>query len=155
MSKSHSASRLRSIVFAIACVSLTLSACNDGQSSPKLAASSASESPVTEAAPASKPITTPAVHAEGERAPRNPNERPLPSFSGITIAGTRLAIRDLLGSRIVLFFFNPEVDPAPAIGDAVNKLLSHNRLGRVFASAGHHIFEGKTTIVAQWLIERN
>jgi peroxiredoxin len=132
MSKSHSASRLRSIVFAIACASLMLSACNDGQSSPKLAASSDSESPDTEAAPASKPITTPAVHAEGERAPRNPNERPLPSFSGITIAGTKLAIRDLLGSRIVLFFFNPEVDPAPAIGDAVNT---------VFEQAGDHNFQ--------------
>ena len=43
----------------------------------------------------------------------------MPAFEGVTLAGTKLSVRDLLGARILLFFFNPDVDPAPSISDAV------------------------------------
>ena len=60
--------------------------------------------------------------AKGEKAARHPNERPVPSFSGRTLAGTNLAMRDLLGTRLVLFFFNPEVETSTPVARAVNTL---------------------------------
>ena len=68
--------------------------------------------------------TTPHVHAAGETAARNPNERPLPSFEGTTLDGKPLSIRDLLGARILLFFFNPETEVAPTVGRAVNAIAA-------------------------------
>jgi len=58
---------------------------------------------------------------KGEKAARNPNERPVPAFEGTTLSGTRLAMRDMLGTRLVLFFFNPEVDNAKTVGIAVQE----------------------------------
>jgi peroxiredoxin len=142
MSKSHCVCRLRSILFIFALASLVLSACTDGD--PSQATESTSESdaeqisdvptptPTTPATTKTPQVAAPRVHAEGETAPRNPNERPVPAFEGITIAGTKLAIRDLLGARIVLFFFNPGVEPAPAISDAVSE---------IYAQSGAHNFE--------------
>ncbi len=46
-------------------------------------------------------------------------ERPLPAFSGWTLGGERLAISDLLGKRVLLYFFNPEVDEAISTTQAV------------------------------------
>jgi peroxiredoxin len=141
MPKSFSVSRLRSILFIFALGSLILSACSDGDSSHTTEAGTTSESKTEASAPSTPSVQTasktrhvgaPQVHAEGETAPRNPNERPVPAFEGITIAGTKLSIRDLLGARIVLFLFNPEIDPAPAISDAV---------GAIFEQSGAHNFK--------------
>ena len=140
MSKPFCVSRLHTVLFIFALVSLIPFACTDGDSSQSAAASSESgtkpgpEPPSPQIPPTSKTqkVTAPNVHAEGETAPRNPNERPLPAFDGITISGTKLAIRDLLGARIVLFFFNPEVDPAPDISEAV---------GTIYEQSGAHNFK--------------
>lgn len=135
MSKTLRANRLRSIPTLFALASLIIfCACNEGDSSQATAAAPASDRavPSGDENPAVKKGSAPAVHAEGEMAPRNPNERPLPAFEGTTIAGTKLAIRDLLGARIVLFFFNPEIDPAPAISEAV---------GTISEQAGTHNFK--------------
>ncbi len=59
---------------------------------------------------------------QAEHAPRSPHERPIPAFSGMTLAGTRLSMRDLLGARTVLVFFNPEVAGAEALVGAVDDL---------------------------------
>jgi peroxiredoxin len=128
MSKSICVKPVRSIVLIIvlALGSQIFAACADGEvTEPATATSTASSE--AETAPAASSPTTQHVaahreHAEGEKAPRNPNERPVPAFEGVTIAGTKLSIRDLLGARIVLFFFNPEVDPAVRIGEAVQAL---------------------------------
>ncbi|MEE3327888.1 MAG: multiheme c-type cytochrome [Myxococcota bacterium] len=50
---------------------------------------------------------------------RAPGERPLPAFSGRTLAGTRLSMTSLLGKRVVFFFFNPEVKGAGTAATAV------------------------------------
>jgi len=60
---------------------------------------------------------------KGETAARHPNERPVPAFEGTTLAGTRLAMRDLLGARLLLFFFNPEIGDATPVSLAVNDLI--------------------------------
>ncbi|MCA9509543.1 MAG: redoxin domain-containing protein, partial [Myxococcales bacterium] len=63
------------------------------------------------AAPAS-PAATPAA---AERA-----ERPLPDFGGTTLDGRPLTVRSLLGrGRIVLFFFNPEVEAVRPVASAI------------------------------------
>ena len=131
-------SRLRSILFIVALGSMVLSACTDGDSSHANSAATTPESETESSAPSApsaretQAATTPRVHAEGETAPRNPNERPVPAFEGVTLAGTKLSVRDLLGARIVLFFFNPEVDPAPAVSEAV---------GAISEQSGAHNFK--------------
>ena len=135
MSKPICASRLCSIPFILVLSSLiNLSACSDSNSSvaADIASASDSKDPARQEAAATPNLPAPRVHAEGETAPRNAHERPVPAFEGITIAGTKLAIRDLIGSRIVLFFFNPEVDNASAISEAV---------GSIFEQSGAHNFE--------------
>ena len=69
---------------------------------------------------------------EARNAPRNPNERPMPSFEGTTLSGTKLRIADMLGSRLVLLLFNPEVELAKPVAEAVV---------RVAALRGEHNFE--------------
>jgi len=127
---------VRSLPFILVLGGLILSGCTDGDASQTTTAASSSESSQESGSKSSSPQTrtaaTPRVHAEGETAPRNPNERPMPAFEGITLAGTKLSIRDLLGARIVLFFFNPDVDPAPALSDA---------MGRIYEDSGVHNFE--------------
>jgi peroxiredoxin len=73
---------------------------------------------------ANQPVVarTPAQGAKGERAERHPSERPVPAFEGTTTTGRKVAMRDLLGRRLVLFFFNPEVSPAAEVGRAVQQV---------------------------------
>lgn len=59
-----------------------------------------------------------------EKAVRNPNERPIPAFEGTTLAGTRLAVRDMLGQRILFYFFNPELDQATPVSKAVGTIAA-------------------------------
>ncbi len=79
---------------------------------------------------ASSTTSARALKAKGEKAARNPNERPVPAFEGTTIAGTRLSMSSLLGARVLLFFFNPEADESAPVSAAVNALvpdaLDHN-----------------------------
>ena len=46
-------------------------------------------------------------------------EPPLPAFEGSTLSGERLSVSDLLGKRLVLLFFNPDVPSAGVMADAV------------------------------------
>ena len=64
-------------------------------------------------------------------AKRHASERPLQAFNGTGLAGERLSISDFIGKRLTLFFFNPEVDEADFVADAV---------GRVASLRGEHNF---------------
>ncbi len=59
-------------------------------------------------------------------------ERPLPAFSGFTLDGKKISVSELLGKRLMLFFFNPEVKNAEIVAAAV---------GRVAAFRGEHNFQ--------------
>jgi peroxiredoxin len=50
-----------------------------------------------------------------------PHGRPLPAFSGYTLAGKRFDVASLIGKRAVLFFFNPDV---PGAADAARAVVS-------------------------------
>jgi peroxiredoxin len=56
--------------------------------------------------------------------PAKRQEKPLPAFSGFTLEGERLSIAGLIGKRLLLFFFNPEVPDAPIVADAVARISS-------------------------------
>ena len=71
----------------------------------------------TASAPAAEANAKP--DANVQRVASRRNERPLPAFEGRTLEGNRIAISDLIGKRLVLFFFNPEVDTAEIVARAV------------------------------------
>jgi peroxiredoxin/nitrate/TMAO reductase-like tetraheme cytochrome c subunit len=78
-----------------------------------------------QAAPAAKDLQKETQHKKQPR-----RERPLPNFSGQTLEGERLEISSMLGKRLVVFFFNPEIKIATAATRAIveiSKLRSkHN-----------------------------
>jgi peroxiredoxin len=49
-------------------------------------------------------------------------EKPLPAFSGLTLDGQRVDVASLIGKRLLLFFFNPEVRESAVVGDAVQRI---------------------------------
>lgn len=120
--------RRRSLTLSLGLVVLFgATACSDAEP-PSTAPSTSKTSPAASTAAPARPnpskvepvaVQAPAQGARGERAERHPNERPVPAFEGTTTAGTRVAMRDLLGRRLVMFFFNPEVSPAVEVGRAV------------------------------------
>ncbi|MGH0034262.1 MAG: multiheme c-type cytochrome [Myxococcota bacterium] len=60
----------------------------------------------------------PAGKSEDEHAGHR-HERPLPAFDGRLLDGTPKAISDYIGKRLVLFFFNPEVEEVVPAAEAV------------------------------------
>ena len=88
----------------IAVVGICLAACEQGHETPPPAAAAA-----------------PAAAAKAPSHPE-PRKRPLPAFGGYTLEGKRFEVRDLLGRRALLFFFNPEVDDADDAARAVAEL---------------------------------
>ena len=127
MSKTFGLSRLTKTLLLLILTSTALASCADEQAADARDTATASE-PTSDERPdtAAGPPSTPHVHAEGETAARNPNERPIPAFEGVTLDGSRLAMRDLLGSRAVLFFFNPEVEPARELSRAVSTIAEQS-----------------------------
>ena len=46
-------------------------------------------------------------------------ERPLPAYQGYGIDGKRISVSQLIGKRLLLFFFDPEAGEARVVGRAV------------------------------------
>jgi peroxiredoxin len=66
-------------------------------------------------------------------APRTPRrERPLPAYEGYGIDGERISISELIGKRLLLFFFDPSERHAEMVGRAV---------AGVAAERGSHNFD--------------
>jgi peroxiredoxin len=59
-------------------------------------------------------------------------ERPLPAFQGRSLEGEQLSISSFIGKRLILLFFNPEVEQAKVVARAVANLASER---------GRHNFE--------------
>jgi len=60
-----------------------------------------------------------AERASAEREAPRRQERPLPAFSGFTLEGEKLEISSLLGRRLLVLFFNPEVPQSETLVRAV------------------------------------
>ncbi|MEE8580527.1 MAG: multiheme c-type cytochrome [Myxococcota bacterium] len=65
--------------------------------------------------------TLPAPAGNSKSAARH--ERPLPAFEGRGLDGKELSISSFIGKRLLLFFFNPEVDEALPVAQALARLL--------------------------------
>lgn len=81
----------------------------------------AAPSATLSSAPSAKPVSTTAK-GEPRSAPRLPNERPIPAFSGTTLDGKTIEVAGLLGARSVFFFFNPEIPEALPVARAVERI---------------------------------
>ncbi|MGH0032991.1 MAG: multiheme c-type cytochrome [Myxococcota bacterium] len=123
---------LRTTRAALVAASLTLlAACGGSDGSDAMAAE-----PEPAAAPAEAPKAEPAKadpHAGHDHAKRS--ERPLPAFSGYTLDDERLAIGSLIGKRLVIFFFNPEVKDAEVVAQAMRR-ISKQRADHNFEIVG-------------------
>jgi peroxiredoxin len=87
-----------------------------------LACSQEPEAPAAarEPAPANSPTVASAAAAEKPAPPqRERQERPLPAISGWTVDDQRFDVSSLLGKRLMLFFFNPEIREAAVVADSV------------------------------------
>jgi peroxiredoxin/nitrate/TMAO reductase-like tetraheme cytochrome c subunit len=76
-----------------------------------------------QAAPAAKELqkeSEPKKEAKTKKPTRK--ERPLPNFSGRTLDGERIEVSSMLGKRLVIFFFNPEVKAATAATSAIGEI---------------------------------
>jgi hypothetical protein len=75
----------------------------------------------TAAAASPSPVEAVPAKSEPEAASR-PRGRPLPAFSGWTLDDERLEISSLIGKRLVVTFFNPEVENAVTVTRALNAI---------------------------------
>jgi peroxiredoxin len=95
---------------------------------PAKSASSATAEAAGDVATAAETATRPASATRGKpeprSAPRLPNERPIPAFSGTTLDGKTISVADLLGSRSVFFFFNPEIPEALPVARGVERIAA-------------------------------
>jgi peroxiredoxin len=89
-----------------------LTACGDEVAPQAAQADAAGKNASSQSAPSAAPAAAPAARPERR-------ERPLPAFGGWTLDGKRLEVGSLLGKRLVVFFFNPEVTSIGPIADAV------------------------------------
>ena len=87
-------------------------ACGQEPDAPAADSAAASASAAKAAAPAETPAAAP---KPAPKHVRSPHERPLPAFSGWTLDDQRFEVANLLGQRLLLFFFNPEVKEAAVV----------------------------------------
>jgi peroxiredoxin len=108
-------------------------------------------------------MPAPAVQSAARAATRTPEvakvaakptraERPLPAFGGYTLGDERLEISSLIGKRLLLYFFNPEVKDSAVVTQAIESIS---------ALRGKHNFEivgvaiGSTRKTAKEFAERH
>jgi len=84
-------------------------ACGD-RGAPASGAGNAGASGAASAATSDKSADAPVQSAAPAKPARH--DQPLPAFEGTTLQGEHLSVSSLLGKRLVLFFFNPELPEA-------------------------------------------
>jgi peroxiredoxin len=93
-------------------------ACQQEPDAPAADPAASPASAAKAAAPVAAPKPAPPKHT------RSPNERPLPAFSGWTLDDQRFEVASLLGQRLLLFFFNPEVKEAAVVAQALEPIVA-------------------------------
>ena len=84
--------------------------------------------------------TRPAREIQPEQAPPATSttlrrERPLPAYEGYGIDGKPISVSQLIGKRLLLFFFDPESGEARTVGGAVASVAA-DRAGHNFGILG-------------------
>jgi peroxiredoxin len=116
-------SLVRAIAAALTCAGLL--ACGgserpEASASAQAASAGSAESGAANAEPVGSGSARGAGHEGHDHAQRA--ERPLPAFGGFTLDGERLEVSKLIGKRLLLFFFNPEVPDAAVAATAVSRI---------------------------------
>jgi len=111
-------------ISSILCASLVvLLACGESAPTPSASASPAAGEQLASNTDSKSNEAPPKAQAKDKAKPKpRRTEKPLPAFAGFTLAGERLSIASLIGKRLLLFFFNPEVADAPIVADAVTRI---------------------------------
>jgi peroxiredoxin len=91
-------------------------ACGDRGAPASEAGGASSSSAASPAAPDKSTDSPPTTTAPAKPAR---HDQPLPAFEGTTLQGERLSVSSLLGKRLVLFFFNPELPEAAVMAKAL------------------------------------
>jgi peroxiredoxin len=86
------------------------------------------QEPAAKTAPPASAASTASAAAEAAPAPRPArNERPLPAFEAVTLAGEPFSVRELVGRRAVIFLFQPDAREAAPTADAVARVAKASR----------------------------
>ena len=107
---------MRFRIFAPALAFTLALACRQEAAAPAADPAAASTTVTTAAAPSDPPGAAPAKPARARE------ERPLPSISGWTLDDQRFDVANLLGQRLLLFFFNPEVKEASVVAQTIQAI---------------------------------
>lgn len=120
------------LLLSIAGAVLWLTACDapspEATAADAMAPASSTDAASTAGSGANRAQSVAAVHREPSDAQvqavakRNPNERPLQAFRGVDLDGKRVSISEFIGKRLTLFLFNPEVEDAEFVADAVARV---------------------------------
>jgi peroxiredoxin len=104
--------RFRTLLLALgACLPI---ACNPSTDAPSPGPSSGTNQP--------SPVDAAPAKAESGAATSRPRGRPLPAFSGWTLEDQKLDVSELIGRRLLILFFNPDVRKALPAARAVNAI---------------------------------
>jgi peroxiredoxin len=109
--------RVRNRTLALALIACLVGACGAADEAPGRAEPPASASPPLEAARTTAPAEEPPAAKKSR-----PRGRPLPAFSGWTLDDQKLDVSQLIGKRLLVFFFNPEVREALPVSRAMNAI---------------------------------
>ena len=90
-------------------------------------AGSPAPGPEAGAPPSAKSEASTASSESGDEHAAHRHERPLPSFDGRLLDGTRKSVSDYIGKRLVLFFFNPEVDEVVPAAQAMASIAGERQ----------------------------
>ncbi len=121
-------------------------ACRQEAAAPEADHAAAPATVTTSAAPSDSPSAGPPKPA------RKRDERPLPAITGWTLDDQRFDIANLLGQRLLLFFFNPEVKEAAIVAKII-QVIAPLRGKHNFQIAG--IATGSTRALATEFAKRN
>jgi peroxiredoxin len=91
---------------------------------PDVPAADAAAAPAATAKAAAPAHADPAAAKPAPKHVRSPNERPLPAFSGWTLDDQRFEVGSVLGQRLLLFFFNPEVKDAAVVAQTLQPIAA-------------------------------
>jgi peroxiredoxin len=88
------------------------------------------EAPTETAETSADPLAATPTASAAESKPKARRERPLPNFSGNTLGGERIQASSLIGKRLLIHFFNPDVelsnDTVKAVGEISKLRQQHN-----------------------------
>jgi peroxiredoxin/nitrate/TMAO reductase-like tetraheme cytochrome c subunit len=115
---------LRGVRFRTLAPALALAVAIACRQEPDAPAADAAAAPAATAKAAAPADPAPKDPKPAHKHVRSPQERPLPAFSGWTLDDQRFEVSNLLGQRLLLFFFNPEVKDSAVVAKTLQPIAA-------------------------------